>query len=90
MTTRIACPQCQRNLAELEWRGVCVRLCKRCRGAFLEFPDLQRLAELTRGESAGEASPLFGQKERGHKPRFLCPRCGEIMREHPEWYSFKK
>ncbi len=69
------CPQCDKALVGLEYRGVEVDWCPVCKGLWL---DRGELGILMRNDPAAEtAIPL----EPGLRSRRRCPSCGDRMRE---------
>lgn len=70
------CPKCHVTLLILEFKGIEVDMCDRCRGVWLDAGELEELIERT-GASMNDPLAAF-QHSSGSVPRgrkCLCPRC---------------
>ncbi len=76
------CPTCDKPLLVLEYQGVAVDFCHRCRGIWLDSGELELLLERT---GADAKDPLLQfQKQKGRRikgRRKMCPRCDRPMLE---------
>ena len=78
------CPVCQKQMAEEDFGGVKVDVCKDgCKGIWFDWFELSKLDE--KNEGCGKALkealefPRVNDKERG---RINCPKCGLPMHIH--------
>src|SRR2546426_1135911 len=77
------CPKCDVGLFILNFKGVEVDFCHRCRGLWLDAGELEMLMELT-GAHAEHDPLLRFQKQEGVVPagrKHFCPRCDQPLRE---------
>ena len=76
------CPVCRATMRATDLQGVVVDGCPRCGGVWLDYAELQRLAQkgapaLAEAEAAFSAAP----QSHGGGWRRRCPVCGVPLRE---------
>lgn len=76
------CPKCDTALFILQWKGVEVDFCPRCRGLWLDAGELEALLE--RAGATSDDPLLQGLTARARRApgrAYLCPRCDEPMQQ---------
>lgn len=76
------CPRCDLALFVLEFKGIEVDFCHKCRGLWFDAGELELLLERT-GADTQERLLRFQELE-GKRPegrRILCPRCDRSLHE---------
>jgi len=80
------CPRCKTGMSPLEYEGVPIDRCDRCRGEWLDGGELKRILDAAREhpEASAEVEALKQPKIRGVllaevRENLPCPACGQTM-----------
>jgi hypothetical protein len=76
------CPKCDEALFILEFKGIAVDYCHKCRGLWFDTGELELLLERTGADASDRLlkfQELQGKRPEGRKT--LCPRCDRSLEE---------
>ena len=78
----LVCPKCDAHLILLNFRGVEVDFCEKCRGIWLDAGEVERIMETTGARPSDPLSQFHNHETSGSvSRRHLCPRCDQGLHE---------